>query len=64
MTKKSIGQVIAKARKTKGETYYGINKKVNVQRLVVQAIEKGDSNYTIDSLLATAEAVGVQIKCG
>lgn len=64
MTKKTIGQVIAKARKAKEISYYKINDKAKVQRHVVKSIEKGDKNYSIDSLLATAEVLGVEIKCG
>jgi hypothetical protein len=33
-----------------------------VQRKVVKSIERGDSSYTIDSLLAVADAVGVSVK--
>lgn len=64
MTKKTIGQVIAKAKKASGTTYYSIEKKTKVQRNVVKSIERGDKNYSIDSLLATAEAVGVKVVCG
>lgn len=63
MTKKTIGQVIAKARKNKGASYYSINDKAKVQRHVVKSIEKGDKNYSIDSLLATAEVLGVKVVC-
>ena len=63
MTKKGIGQTIAKARKNKGLTYYEVNKQAKVQRTVVKSIEKGDKNYSIDSLLATAEVLGVKVVC-
>lgn len=63
MTKKTIGQVIAKAKKVKGVSYYAINEKAKVQRHVVKSIEKGDKNYSIDSLLATAEVLGVKVVC-
>jgi transcriptional regulator with XRE-family HTH domain len=60
--KKQIGQTIAKARKNKGISYYRIDTDKGVQRKVVKSIERGDSSYTIDSLLAVADAVGVSVK--
>lgn len=61
MNKKEIGQVLAKARKERKVSYYKIQKESNVQRIVVKSIEKGNSNYTIDSLIDAAKVLGITI---
>lgn len=64
MDKAQIGRVIKKARKENKVTLYAIEQKAGVQHTVVKSIEAGNRSYTIDSLLAVAGAVGVQVKCG
>ena len=62
MTKKQIGVHVAKKRKEKDISYYEINKQVKVQRPVVKSIETGEKSYTIDSLLALGQVLGLSVK--
>lgn len=64
MDKSQIGKAIKKARKENKISLYAIEQKTRVQHTVVKSIEAGNKSYTIDSLLAVARAVGVQVKCG
>ena len=60
MTKKEIGEVIAKIRKKNNVSTYKMQQNgVNLQRL--QSIEKADKNYTIDSLLLVASLAGAEV---
>jgi len=55
MTKKQIGAAIQKARAGKQ-----IPKRI-IQRKQLNGIEKGETAYTIDSLLTACRAVGLEV---
>lgn len=61
MTKKDIGKLVARTRKAKELSLYRINKETGVQRNQIEAIEKADKAYTIDSLLKTCSVLGITI---
>lgn len=63
MTKSEIGQILSKARKDKGVSYYALEK-LGLRQNVVKAIERGETSYTIDSLLKLAEVLEVKINVG
>lgn len=61
MTKKDIGQTVTSIIKKKKVSRYAINKDTGVQPAQVKSIEKGDANYTIDSLVSVCEYLGITI---
>lgn len=63
MTKKDIGDIIKKKRKQKNKSSYAVAKEVNVMPNQLSSIENASSNYTIDSLLAVAECLDLQLNC-
>lgn len=60
MTKSEIGQILSKARRDKNLSYYSLDK-MGLKQNVVKAIERGETSYTIDSLLKLAEVLEVKI---
>lgn len=63
MTKEKIGKIVAKARAKKKVSFYRLQKDAKIQRAQVLAIERGSvaDNYTVDSLLAVCNTLGVTI---
>lgn len=62
MTKQEIGKSIDSQRKTKGISKYSIVQKTGLTFTQLTAIEQAKNNYTIDSLLKYAQAVGLKIQ--
>lgn len=54
-----IGKYLKSVRKDKGLTVYAVSKISGLQRAQIQAIEKGDSSYTIDSFIRIIQALDV-----
>ena len=60
MNTKQIGTAIRKARGKRSVRSVAIE--ANVQRHQVGSVENASSNYTIETLLALAKVVGVEVK--
>lgn len=61
MTKEQIGQAIAEARKAQGITIREIAERCSTSTRAVQAAEKGWYNVGIDTYLALAQQLGVEL---
>lgn len=62
MTKEQIGQAIAEARKAQGITIREIAERCSTSTRAVQAAEKGWYNVGIDTYLALAQQLGVELQ--
>lgn len=62
MTKEEIGQAIAVARKAQGITIREIAERCSTSTRAVQAAEKGWYNVGIDTYLALAQQLGVELQ--
>ena len=62
MNKEQIGQAIAEARKAQGITIREIAERCSTSTRAVQAAEKGWYNVGIDTYLALAQQVGVELQ--
>jgi len=62
MTKEQIGQAIAEARKAQGITIRKMAELANTTTRAVQAAEKGWYNVGIDTYLALAQQLGVELQ--
>ena len=62
MTKEQIGQAIADARKAQGITIREIAERCSTSTRAVQAAEKGWYNVGIDTYLALAQQLGVELQ--
>lgn len=61
MNKTEIGQAIAEARKAQGITIREIAERCSTSTRAVQAAEKGWYNVGIDTYLALAQQLGVEL---
>lgn len=61
MTRKQIGAHIAKHRTAKGISKYSIVQKTGLTFPQLAAIEAGNKNYTVDSLTAYLDALGIKM---
>lgn len=61
MTKEELGQAIAEARKAQGITIREIAERCSTSTRAVQAAEKGWYNVGIDTYLALAQQLGVEL---
>ena len=61
MTKEQIGQAIAEERKAQGITVRKMAELANTSPRAVQAAEKGWYNVGIDTYLALAQQLGVEL---
>lgn len=61
MNKEQIGQAIAEARKAQGITIREIAERCSTSTRAVQAAEKGWYNVGIDTYLALAQQLGVEL---
>lgn len=62
MNKTEIGQAIAEARKAQGITIREIAMRCSTSTRAVQAAEKGWYNVGIDTYLALAQQLGVELQ--
>ena len=62
MDKIKLGAQLRKLREDKAVTQYRLIKNAGLTYLQVKAIENGASSYTVDSLLAYINALGVELK--
>ena len=62
MNKEQIGQAIAEARKAQGITIREIAERCSTSTRAVQAAEKGWYNVGIDTYLALAQQLGVELQ--
>ena len=62
MTKEQIGQAIAEARKAQGITIRKMAELANTTTRAVQAAEKGWYNVGIDTYIALAQQLGVELQ--
>ena len=62
MNKEQIGQAIAEARKAQGITIREIAGRCSTSTRAVQAAEKGWYNVGIDTYLALAQQLGVELQ--
>ena len=62
MNKIEIGQAIAEARKAQGITIREIAERCSTSTRAVQAAEKGWYNVGIDTYLALAQQLGVELQ--
>lgn len=62
MNKSEIGQAIAEARKAQGITIREIAERCATSTRAVQAAEKGWYNVGIDTYLALAQQLGVELQ--
>lgn len=60
MNRKEIGEILAKIRNKKNISTYKMVK-AGIRLQTMKAIEKGSSNYTIDTLLLYVDTVDAQI---
>lgn len=61
MTKVEIGKALVEARISQGLTRYAVAKLAGISQAMAKSIEEGSANYTIDSLLAYASVLQVEI---
>jgi len=58
MTRQQLGIILKSQREKRGITRYQINKQTGLKFDLINSIERGTTNYTIDKLLAYLEVVG------
>ena len=58
MTRQQLGIILKSQREKRGITRYQINKQTGLKFDLINSIERGTTNYTIDKLLAYLDAVG------
>ena len=61
MDKKQIGAALSEIRAKKDLSVYKASKNGNIRISQVQAVEKGEANYTIDVLLGYLQGVGAEL---
>jgi len=58
MTRQQLGIILKAKREKRGITRYQINKQTGLKFDLINSIERGSTNYTIDKLLVYLDAVG------
>ncbi len=58
-----IRQMIHDTRRAKGWTQKDLAEKMGVKQSLVSRWESGDCNYTIDTLIDIADALGLSVQC-
>ena len=58
-----IQQMIHDTRRAKGWTQKDLAEKMGVKQSLVSRWESGDCNYTIDTLVDIADALGLSVQC-
>jgi transcriptional regulator with XRE-family HTH domain len=56
-----IGYLVSTERAKQGLTYYQLQKQSKVAANVIKSIEKGTTNYTLESLVRVCEALRIGI---
>ena len=58
-----ISRTIRNARKQKGLSQKGLAEKMGVKQSLVSRWESSECNYTIDTLVEIADALGLSVRC-
>lgn len=58
-----ISRTIRNARKQKGLSQKGLAEKMGVKQSLVSCWESSECNYTIDTLVEIADALGLSVRC-
>ena len=58
-----ISRTIRNARKQKGLSQKGLAEKMGVKQSLVSRWESSECNYTIDTLVEVADALGLSVRC-
>lgn len=61
MTKKEIGEEIKKKREYHSVSMYRMGRLTDMQPCIVNSIEIGEKAYSIDSLIKTCKALGLEL---
>lgn len=61
MTKKEIGEEIKKKREYHFLSMYKVGRLTDMQPVIVSSIEIGEKSYSIDSLIKTCNALGLEL---
>lgn len=61
MTRKEIGAVLVRTRKAQKLSAYHVCKEAKVTNQQLTGMEKGLTNYTVESLRAVCEVLGLEV---
>lgn len=59
--RKQLGKILKTFRENQKISTYKLEKKKSIPFKIIKSIEEGDSNYTVNSLLKYASAIGCKI---